>query len=288
MTDFTTRPVTFRAQDGWSLAGDLFLPAAPRTAVLISAGTGFPRRFYKHLAAWLAAHGATVLTYDYRGIGDSAGTDLRDSGIDLPDWGRLDMPAAVATLADATPGLPLTHIAHSVGGHFLGLMPNQDAITRHAFVSVGTGYFGGHHRRYLPLEFYFWWVMGSYNLLRHRQIKPGGGWQGEALPPQVFRTWRRWAHRKDYFRSEMHSVLHPHHYDRVTAPIRSWIFTDDPIATPRSARSLLDCYPNAPQDLQLHRPADYGRRRIGHEGAFRPGLEPLWQDILDWLTSPAR
>ncbi|WP_319826466.1 serine aminopeptidase domain-containing protein [Thalassovita sp.] len=287
MTDFQTRPITFRAQDGWALAGDLFLPAAPRTAVLISAGTGFPRRFYRHLAAWLATRGATVLTYDYRGIGDSVGPDIRTSGIDYPHWGRFDMPAAVDTLAEFAPGLPLTHVAHSVGGHFLGLMPNHGAISRHAFVSVGTGYFGGHHRSYLPLEFYFWWVMGSYSLLRHRHIKRGGGWQGEPLPPALFRTWRRWAHHRDYFGSELGTVLRPQHYDQVTEPIRSWVFTDDPIATPRSARHLLESYPNAPHNVTLNRPGDYGLRRIGHDGAFRPGLEPLWRDIWIWLGGDA-
>jgi predicted alpha/beta hydrolase len=30
---------------------------------------------------------------------------------------------------------------------------------------------------------------------------------------------------------------------------------------------------------------DYGVRRVGHEGAFRKGLEPLWQEILDWFDA---
>ena len=25
--------------------------------------------------------------------------------------------------------------------------------------------------------------------------------------------------------------------------------------------------------------------RIGHEGAFRRGLEPLWDEMFDWLTA---
>jgi len=33
----------------------------------------------------------------------------------------------------------------------------------------------------------------------------------------------------------------------------------------------------------LKSPADYGRPRIGHEGAVRKGMEPLWQEILDWF-----
>lgn len=279
--------VRFAASDGWLLEGEVFRGPEPQIAVMISAGTGFPRRFYRHAASYLAARGAVVLTYDYRGIGGSAAGNLKHSGIDYPDWGRFDMPAALETLAATGPGLPLTHLAHSVGGHFLGLMPNHARIARHAFASVGTGYFGGHHLRNLPLEFYFWWGMGSYSLLRHGYVKPVGGWQGEPLPPRLFRTWRRWSHRRAYFRSDLGTRIAPHAYHEVASPIRSWIFPDDPIATPRSARDLLDCYPNAPNEIVHRRPAEAGVRRIGHEGAFRPGREALWAEWWQWLSGAA-
>ncbi|HCT31957.1 MAG TPA: alpha/beta hydrolase, partial [Sulfitobacter sp.] len=145
--DITQTTIRFAATDGWKLEADIYTSPSPKIAVLISAGTGFPRQFYTGLAMYLARQGAVVLTYDYRGIGGSKGKDLAGSGIDYPDWGRLDAPAALNALEEAAPGLPLTHLCHSVGGHFVGLMPNHSKITRHAFVSVGTGFFGGHHLR---------------------------------------------------------------------------------------------------------------------------------------------
>jgi predicted alpha/beta hydrolase len=276
-------PQAFQTSDGWHLEGDLFLPPSPMIGVLISAGTGFPRRVYRHLAAFLAAQGAAVLTFDYRGIGGSAVEHAQRQQIEYTDWGHYDQPAALEHLAAQVPGLPLTHVAHSVGGHFLGLMPNQDRIARHAFISVGTGYFGGHHRRYWPMEFYFWWIMGGYTLARYGYVKPVLGWKGEPLPPKLFRTWRRWSHRPGYFRPDLEGAMQPADYQAVRAPIRSWIFTDDPIATPRSGQELLECYPNAPTQLHLNAPSAFGRPRIGHEGAFRPGCEPLWDDIANWL-----
>ncbi|WP_424985826.1 serine aminopeptidase domain-containing protein [Microbulbifer sp. S227A] len=276
--------VTFAARDGWRLMGDIYRSPDPRMGILISAGTGFPRGFYDAAARYWAARGAVVLTYDYRGIGGSAAADIARSGIDYPDWGHLDMPAALDRLGSAAPGLPLVHVAHSVGGHFLGLMPNHHMITRHAFLSVGTGYFGGHQLRNLPAEFYFWWGLGSYALARHRYIKPIGGWQGEPLPPNLFRTWRRWSHRRAYFRPDYDTLLAPQHYSAVTAPIRSWVFRDDPIATPRAAADLLACYPNAPSNIQQRSAADFGLRRIGHDGAFRKGREAVWNEVWGWLS----
>ena len=278
------RTIQFNASDGWQLEGDLYEGRNPTLAVVISAGTGFPRRFYHVLATYLAAQGAVVLTYDYRGIGGSGAQNLAASDIDYPDWGRFDTPAAVDAIERLAPNLPITHVAHSVGGHFIGLMPNHEKIARHAFVSIGTGFWGGHHKSNIPAELYFWWGMGTYSLLRFGYIKAIGGWQGEALPPKVFKTWRRWSSRRAYFQPEYDTTLAPQHYDKVTAPIRSWIFPDDPVATPTAAADLLECYPSAPHDIVMRTPADIGVKRIGHEGALRKGREILWAEIWDWLS----
>ena len=274
----------FQASDGWRLAADIYRGPDPNAAILISAGTGFPRQFYRDVARYYAAKGAVVMTYDYRGIAGSAAADLATSDIDLPDWGRLDLAAAISALADAAPDLPIGHVAHSVGGHIVGLAANHSRVRRHAFVSVGTGFWGAHHRRDVPKELYFWWILGNYSLARHGYIAQIGGWNGEPLPPKLFKTWRRWSHRRSYFRSELNSYLVPNHYSEIEAPIRSWIFPDDPIATPRAARELLKSYPNAPTEIVMRKPADVGVKRIGHEGALRKGRERLWDEFWDWLN----
>ena len=276
--------ITFEAADGWPLKGDLYRGADPTMAVLISAGTGFPRRFYRHLAAWLAAEGAVVLTFDYRGIGGSAQGDPARRDIEYRDWGRYDQTAAVDALEAAAPGLPITHIAHSVGGHFIGLMPNHAKIRRHAFVAVGSGHWRHHKPHYVPTAMYFWWILGAWSLMRHGYVKTGGGWGGEPLPHGVFTTWRRWAHRRDYLAGDIRDAFGPHFYEDVRAPIRTWLFSDDPIATTSAAPGILDNYPNAPKDYETLTPADVAVNRIGHEGAFRPGREALWRRWREWLA----
>lgn len=282
--DLETRDFAAPAADGYPLSMRLVAPPDPVAAVMVSSGTGFPKGFYDRFARHLAGRGAAVLTYDFRGVAGSRPDDLAAMRMDYPDWGRLDMPAALGVLREAAPGLPLLHVGHSVGGHFPGFMPNHDRIARHAFVSVGSGYWGRHHRAYNPLELFFWHVYGPYSLARRGYIRGGGLWGGTDLPRGVFETWKRWCHSRDYFLDELRDRLRPHHFDAVAAPIRSWIFTDDPIATPAASESLLRIYPAAAKETVLRAPADYGVRRIGHEGAFRRGMEPLWDEILDWLT----
>jgi predicted alpha/beta hydrolase len=280
------RDLTVTARDGHPLSARLFPAAEPRAAVLISSGTGFPKGFYDRFARHMAESGLTAVTYDFRGIGDSRPADLAAMDMDYVDWGRLDMPAVLDALAEAAPGLPLVHVGHSVGGHFAGFMDNHARIARHAFVSVGSGYWMKHHRSYNPLELFFWWGFGPYSLARHGYIKGGGVWRGADLPRGVFLPWRRWCHSPRYFSEDLAGRLKPHHFAEVSAPIRSWIFTDDPIANPRTGPDMLAVYPGAPSEMVVRRPADYGVARIGHEGAFRRGLEPLWNEIADWLVEP--
>lgn len=277
--------IHFVTKDGWKIEASYFAPNNPHSVVLISAGTGFPRHFYEHAARYLASKGAAVLTYDYRGMGGSVGDPAAFADIEYPDWGRFDTPAAIDEISGRHPDLPLYHLAHSVGGHFLGLVENHTKVSKHAFVCVGTGYFGGHHKSYLLQELYFWWGLGTYSLWRHGAIEPVGGWQGEALPPKLFRTWRKWSHRKAYFKPDLQTLLAPEHYQDVTAPIASWIFTDDPIATEAAARDILSCYPNAATQVIMNSPQTYGVKRIGHDGAFRKGREELWSEIWDWFSS---
>ena len=283
MTEPLVRDLLRPAADGYPLSMRLISAPEPTVAILVSSGTGFPKGFYDRFARHLAGRGAAVLTYDYRGIAGSRPDDLAAMTMDYPDWGRLDMPAALDALIEAAPGLPVGHVGHSVGGHFLGFMPNQDRIARNAFVSVGVGYWGLHHRSYNALELFFWFGFGPLSLARHGYVKGGGLWAGTDLPRGVFETWKRWCLNPAYFREELRDRLRPHAFEAVTSPIRSWIFTDDPIANPRTAPLLLGVYPQAPADIVLRSGADYGVRRIGHEGAFRRGMEPLWDEIFDWL-----
>lgn len=286
MAELMIRDLSIFARDGFPLSTRLVSAAAPRVAVLVSSGTGFPKSFYDRFARHLAERGGAVLTYDFRGIGGSRPSDLAALRMDYPDWGRLDMPAALDALMQAAPGLPVVHVGHSVGGHFLGFMDNHARIARHAFISVGSGYWARHFPSNWALELFFWFGLGPFHLWRRGYVKGGGLWRGADLPRGVFTTWRRWCLKPAYFRDELRDRLKPHVFEAVAAPIRSWIFSDDPIANPRTGADMLAVYPNAETELIVRTPADYGVSRIAHEGAFRKGLEPLWDEILDWLVAP--
>ena len=132
--------ITFPAADGYLLGATLFLPrGAKRHAVLINSATAVPRKIYRGFAGYLARRGCAVLTYDYRGIGDSRQKSL--VGYNQPkslvgfkasmaDWAALDVTAAVAWMRERYKTLPLNYVGHSFGGQALGLLANNAEVSR--------------------------------------------------------------------------------------------------------------------------------------------------------------
>lgn len=280
--------LSFRAADGRALSGQLYRPPHDaRGAVLIGGATGVPQRFYARYARWLATQGLTVLSFDYRGIGHSRQNPLAQDPARMRDWGQLDLPAALDTLAAHAPGLPLYLIGHSVGGQMLGLMPNQDRVQKGVMLASGFGYWGnmapvyGHMVRVL---------VSSIGPLMYRTLgyapNRALGW-GENLPQGVAQDWFSWCQRPDYYAELLHDQP-GQRFERVEMPVLSLSFSDDPIATERNVSAQLAVYPNIALVRRTVTPAEFGQSRIGHLQFFSSTMpETLWRLPLDWLLSDA-
>ena len=142
--------ITFPAADGYLLGATLFLPrGAKRHAVLINSATAVPRKIYRGFAGYLARRGCAVLTYDYRGTGDSrqkalVGYNQPKSLVgfkaSMSDWAALDVAAAVAWMRERYKNLPLNYVGHSFGGQALGLLPNNSEVSRALLIAAQAGY----------------------------------------------------------------------------------------------------------------------------------------------------
>lgn len=132
-------PFRHPAADGYSLGGFCWRHAQPdpqRPLVIINAATSVRCRYYARFADYLFAHGCDVLTYDYRGIGESRPASLRGFQASWSDWGRLDFEAMLAHAAAHFPGQPVDVVGHSFGGCAVGLAPSAGQIRR--VVMVGA------------------------------------------------------------------------------------------------------------------------------------------------------
>ena len=272
----------FEARDGYILSGLSVVPEAPKAAVLISSGTGFPKELYRRMAKRGAEQGYACFLYDYRGIAGSAPETLKGFRADMMDWARRDFPAALDEAESLAPGKPLFTLGHSVGGHLLGFADNALKPKAHAFVCTGTGYWGAHHASYKPLAAFFWLVFGPLSLASKGYIPGGSLWPGEPLPREVFLQWRQWASKPGYF-SDYFDRLGLHYFDTITAPIRNYTFSDDTNCSPRSSADLMDIYTAAPKEILCLTPEEMGAKSVDHFGAFKRQASAFWPMPFDWF-----
>jgi predicted alpha/beta hydrolase len=135
-------PLSVRVADGVPINGFQWRHARPRPdarpVVVINSATSVRCRYYARFAAFLFGHGFDVITYDYRGIGESRPAPLRGFAAGWVDWGHLDCDAVLRFADAASPGRPVYVVAHSIGGFVLGLA-GSNYLVRRVF-TVGAQY----------------------------------------------------------------------------------------------------------------------------------------------------
>jgi predicted alpha/beta hydrolase len=283
------RAVSFAAPDGRRLAGLLLAAAAPRAALVVNGATGYLRDFYVRFAHYCAARGYHTLVYDYRGMGASALQPPAREPVRMSEWGRLDMPAALAWLAGSFPQLPLFTLGHSVGGQLLGAMPNAQQARAHVLIGASTGYWRRQQLLFRAVALGFWKLYGPLMLSLRGYVPRGLLWRGAALPPQVFLQWRRWCLAAASFGPLLDADFADSRFGEVRGPLLVWGFTDDPIATREAVSALLRSYSAAIIEERWTAPHEVGVRRLGHHGFFlERHRDTLWSPALDWLDAQRR
>jgi predicted alpha/beta hydrolase len=285
--------ITLPAADGYGLAATLFLPrGAKRNAVLISSAAATPRKIYKGFAGYLARRGCAVLTYDYRGIGDSRQKSLVGYNqlkslvgfkASMSDWATLDASAAVSWMRERYKTLPLGYVGHSFGGQALGLLPNNSEVARALLIAAQAGTW----ELMTSPERYRVYAMLHFARLPTQLLGYTPGWSGlgEDLPKGIFEQWSAWIMSKRYFFDDA-ALKELQNFPKFHGALRALCFSDDPWAT-RSAVELLCAGFTAtkPEILRIT-PAEAGASHIGHTGFFRPEhRDILWRGAAEWLQA---
>lgn len=277
------------ATDGFELGASRYQRTdgrADQPAVLIAPATGVRRRYYDKYARFLAESGFDVLTFDYRGIGDSRPRSLRGFPASLSDWAKKDLTAAIDWIAGREPQRLLL-VGHSIGGQLLGLAPNNDKVDAMLTVAAQSGYWGlwsGSRRWFM---WFLWYALmpGLTAAFSYFPAKRLG--LSEDLPGGVARQWAFWGRHPDYIVDDRGVAIRDS-FLRFRVPIRSYSFADD-IHAPRAAvESLIRRYEHAPKELIHLSPRDLRVNSIGHFGFFRDQFRAsLWAESTAWLLQHA-
>lgn len=274
--------LTIPARDAYSLAATQFTaPVSNKGVVIINSAMATPRHFYRHLAKALANAGFTTLTWDYRGIGDSAPKNLRGFDAPMRDWVLKDMTGVVDWARQALSPERLFLFGHSAGGQLAGLLDNSAHVDGMITISAQSGHWrlqGGaqkwavlvHTHLTLPL------LSHVFGYLPWRKLMGG-----EDVPKGVALEWTRWCRNRRYILGD--ETLPLERYAQFTSPVLAYSIEDDDWGTSGGVDAMMRAYPNL--ERRHIDPERYGGRSIGHFGFFREGSDALWQECIEWLAA---
>lgn len=285
-----TRPASafsYRAADGCRLAGFCWRHAHPdpqRPLVIINAATSVRCRYYSRFADYLFAQGCDVLTYDYRGIGESRPASLRGFRASWSDWGRLDFEAMLQLAAEQFAGQPVDVVGHSFGGWAVGLAPSAQRVRRVVMVGAQFAYW----RDYAAQE--RWQLFAKWHVLMPLLTRVLGYFPGKRLgwledtPAGVVADWSTRTPRFEQRPSGR--LLEALPFAQVRAVTLAISLSDDPFGTVAATERLLGYLTEAETAHLRVAPGDISVDEIGHFAFFHDRFrEQLWPIALEWLQA---
>ena len=244
--------------------------------------------FYRPFAQFLASRGYTVVTWDYRGVGDSVLDAKEARRVSLEQWAVEDLELVLSSAGDAAPGLPLLVVGHSFGGQIIALPASRERVRGALLIACPSGYVG--HWRGRAKGAFMWSLahVGLPVLTRVFGFFPAGRLRlGADLPRRVALEWGGWMRHPLYIAS---SAARAARIASFNAPICAISFSDDDLAPPNAVSAMLSLYTGTSVTAEVLTPPGFGLERIGHMGFFRPrSTNTLWMAAasrIDSLTRP--
>jgi predicted alpha/beta hydrolase len=275
--------VQISTRDGQLLHGTVYGPEAARTWLLINSAMGVRRGFYRHLAGYLAERAIGVVTYDYRGVGDSSLTGVAAGRVRLEDWGQKDFPAVFRWLRQCHGPARVTVLGHSVGGQFLGIAP--EVLDVDALIGVGTQ--SGYWRHWDGLErakvFGLWYAAIPLLTALYGRFPASRLGLGQDMPAGIARQWAEWGRDRDYIRSPSVGPQ-PQFYDAVRCRLRTYVVEHDDLAPERAVQAWHDWFPNAQREVFNLGSHGLAGRKLGHFGFFDPDIgADQWPELAHFV-----
>lgn len=284
MSNFTALQIP--AKDGFLLAAELYVTDISncKGLIIMHEGTAIPMKLYQPYARFLADQGYHVLCYDYRGVGKSRPKCLKGFEASILDWARLDMVGVIDWAVANYSNTPMYIIAHSMGGQVLGLVENVQHIDKIVTVASSYGNWRNFKGSYKYLTAFFWSVVlplmtQLYGYFPAHKLGMGADWT-----KGVAKNWYDWCKGNKPLSQLLDEAEIPHYFRSFQIPMKSFIMTDDFMATAKTIPLFKTDFANTDLAIELIHPSDYHQEKIGHFGFFSERQrEGLWKKPLTFF-----
>ncbi|NOT74398.1 MAG: alpha/beta fold hydrolase [Cyclobacteriaceae bacterium] len=279
--------INITSSDGYVLSALQGVPLTnSKGTVILSSATCIKKEFYINFAEYLVEKGYVVLLYDYRGIGESAPADLKNSDIYIHEWGTKDMNAVLNYVTSVFGTCQITWFGHSIGSQLMGFIENSKVIQKAISLNAAVGYW-----KYFPFPknigiWMMWYVIGPLMIKIHGYgMMKKIGW-GEDLTKNSILEWREWCINKDYFMPCIREKLKTDRFDKFEVPITALYMDDDYIANDITVPLMMEFFPNAAREIKKIKVSDYTVEKAGHVDIFRKKFEyTLWPLLVEEIEN---
>ncbi|MDN3605503.1 alpha/beta hydrolase family protein [Kaistella yonginensis] len=278
------KELTLKTPDQFPLAVKIFEPITSNgKLLLINSATGVKQQIYFSFAKYMAENGFTVLTYDYRGIGESKPKKMKGFVATMRIWGAIDFKTLTDFIQKDYPDYTKFCLGHSVGALILGMnedsrifkkfvfVATQDATLKNLKFKVAvTALFGFGLALPVMTQFFGYFPAHRFGL-------------GESLPKGVAYDWQTLI-LNNKSTSKLYEKIDSDFSKNLTQETFIIHAEDDTWVTDKGMNSLMKTvYPNLNKRFREVKISESEKQEIGHINFFRTYNKILWKVVFDEL-----
>lgn len=276
------KELVLQTPDYFPISVKIFEPEIPnRKLLVINSATGVRQQVYFSFAKYLAEHGFTVITYDYRGIGESKPRKMKGFEASMRIWGTKDFKTITGFIKENYPDYTKFCLGHSVGALILGM--NEDSVIFKKFIFVATqdAYIGHLSWRVAVTAALGFGIAVPVTVILKGYFPAHRFGLGESLPKGSAYDWRTLILNKKST-SRLYEKIEKDHSKDLNQEAFIIHAEDDSWVTMKGMESLMNnSYPNMKKNYREIKVSESPKKQVGHINFFRSYNLILWKIILD-------
>lgn len=278
------KELILKTPDHFPLSVKIFEPEISNgKLLLINSATGVKQQIYFSFAKYLAEKGFTVITYDYRGIGESKPKKMNGFKASMRIWGTVDFKTVTNFIKKEYAGFDKFCLGHSVGALILGMNADSQIFKKFIFVATQDAYLGNLNFKVavagllgfgiaLPIMTHF---LGYFPANRFGL--------GESLPKGVAFDWQTLILNKKSTK-RLYETNEADFSKNLYQPTFIIHAEDDSWVTQKGMRNLMKTtYPHLKTTYREVKISESDKSEIGHVNFFRSFNRGLWKIVLEQL-----
>lgn len=278
------KELILKTPDHFPLSVKIFEPEISNgKLLLINSATGVKQQIYFSFAKYLAEKGFTVITYDYRGIGESKPKKMNGFKASMRIWGTVDFKTVTNFIKTEYAGFDKFCLGHSVGALILGMNADSQIFKKFIFVATQDAYLGNLNFKVavagllgfgiaLPIMTHF---LGYFPANRFGL--------GESLPKGVAFDWQTLILNKKSTK-RLYETNEADFSKNLYLPTFIIHAEDDSWVTQKGMRNLMKTtYPHLKTTYREVKISESDKGEIGHVNFFRSFNRGLWKIVLEQL-----